>query len=45
VVRAAWDPDGICNPGKVLPTPRLCGERAGKYNPHPLEAAGVIGRG
>jgi glycolate oxidase len=44
-VRAAWDPDGICNPGKVFPTPRLCGERPGKYTPHPLEAAGVIGRG
>jgi glycolate oxidase len=44
-VRGAWDPDGICNPGKVFPTPRLCGERAGPYRPHPLEAAGVIGRG
>jgi glycolate oxidase len=44
-VRAAWDPDGICNPGKVLPTPRLCGERPGPYRPHPLEAAGLIGRG
>jgi glycolate oxidase len=44
-VRAAFDPDGICNPGKLLPTPRLCGELGGKYKPHPLEAAGVIGRG
>jgi hypothetical protein len=25
-VRAAFDLDGLCNPGKVLPTPRLCGE-------------------
>src|SRR5439155_804991 len=23
-VRRAFDPDGICNPGKVIPTPRLC---------------------
>ena len=43
-VRAAFDPAGICNPGKVLPTPRLCGERPGKYRPHPLEEAGVIER-
>src|SRR4051794_36798233 len=43
-VRAAFDPGGICNPGKVLPTPRLCGERPGKYRPHALEEAGVIER-
>jgi glycolate oxidase len=43
-VRAAFDPGGICNPGKVLPTPRLCGERPGPWKPHPLEAAGVIER-
>jgi glycolate oxidase len=43
-VRAAFDADGICNPGKVLPTPRLCGERPGKYRPHPLEESGVIER-
>jgi glycolate oxidase len=43
-VRTAFDPEGICNPGKVLPTPRLCGERPGKYRPHPLEESGVIER-
>ncbi|MCU1627839.1 MAG: D-lactate dehydrogenase (cytochrome) [Pseudonocardia sp.] len=43
-VRTAFDADGICNPGKVLPTPRLCGERPGKYSPHPLEESGVIER-
>jgi glycolate oxidase len=43
-VRRAFDPDSLCNPGKVLPTPRLCGERLGPYRPHPLEAAGVIER-
>jgi glycolate oxidase len=43
-IRAAFDPQGICNPGKVLPTPRLCGERPGPYRPHPLESAGVIER-
>src|SRR5438309_2657629 len=25
-VRAAFDPTGLCNPGKIIPTPRGCGE-------------------
>jgi glycolate oxidase subunit GlcD len=25
-LRAAFDPDGVCNPGKILPTPRFCAE-------------------
>ena len=29
LVRCAFDPDGLANPGKVFPTPRLCGERPG----------------
>jgi glycolate oxidase len=44
LVRAAFDPKGVCNPGKVLPTPRLCGERPGPWRPHPLEQTGVIER-
>ena len=43
-VRSAFDPGRLCNPGKLLPTPRLCGERPGKYRPNPLEEAGVIDR-
>jgi glycolate oxidase len=43
-VRGAFDPAGICNPGKLLPTPRLCGEQPGKFQLHPLEEAGVIER-
>ncbi len=43
-LRAAFDPDGLCNPGKIFPTPRLCGERPGPFRQHPLEAAGVIER-
>ena len=43
-VRSGFDPHRLCNPGKVLPTPRLCGERPGKYRPHPLEESGVIER-
>jgi glycolate oxidase len=40
-VRCSFDPDNIANPDKVFPRPRLCGEKAGKYTPHPLETAGV----
>ena len=43
-LRCAFDPDGRVNPGKVMPTPRLCGEVPGPYRRHPLEAAGVIER-
>jgi glycolate oxidase len=42
--RGAFDRARLCNPGKLLPTPRLCGERPGKYQPHPLESSGVIER-
>ncbi|HTW18719.1 MAG TPA: FAD-linked oxidase C-terminal domain-containing protein, partial [Mycobacteriales bacterium] len=41
LVRCAFDPAGLCNPGKVFPTPRLCGERPGRARPHPLQQAGV----
>jgi glycolate dehydrogenase FAD-linked subunit len=43
-VRAAFDPKGLCNPGKVFPTPRLCGEVPGPYRAHPVEAAGLAER-
>ena len=43
-LRRAFDPDGLCNPGKVLPTPRLCGEVPGPYRAHPLEKAGLAER-
>jgi glycolate oxidase len=43
-VRSAFDAAGRCNPGKVLPTPRLCGEVPGPYRRHPAEAAGVAER-
>ena len=37
----ALDPAGIMNPGKLLPTPRLCGEVPGPYRRHPAEREGV----
>jgi glycolate oxidase len=41
LLRCAFDPDGLCNPGKVFPTPRLCGEVPGaRRGVHPLVAAG-----
>jgi glycolate oxidase len=43
-LRRAFDPEGLCNPGKVLPTPRLCGEVPGPYRVHPLERIGVAER-
>ena len=43
-LRSAFDPDGRANPGKVLPTPRLCGEIPGPYRMHPLERIGVAER-
>ena len=44
LVRCAFDPGYICNPGKVFPTPRLCGETPGPYRRRPAEAAGLAER-
>src|SRR6476619_5116096 len=42
LVRCAFDPDGISNPGKIFPTPRLCGEVPGRRKGvHPLQEAGL----
>jgi glycolate oxidase len=43
-VRDAFDPSDLCNPGKALPTPRLCGEVPGMYRPHAIEVAGLAER-
>jgi glycolate dehydrogenase FAD-linked subunit len=43
-LRRAFDPAGLANPGKVFPTPRLCGEVPGPYRAHPLERAGSVER-
>jgi glycolate oxidase len=41
MVRCAFDPDGLCNPGKIYPTPRLCGEVPGRQKKvHPLVESG-----
>lgn len=42
LVRCAFDPEGIANPGKVFPTPRLCGEVPGRHQgAHPLQESGL----
>ena len=42
LVRCAFDPSGIANPGKIFPTPRLCGEVPGRHKgAHPLQEAGL----
>jgi glycolate oxidase len=41
LVRCAFDPQNISNPEKIFPRPRLCAERTGPYQPHPLETAGI----
>ncbi|MGH9295594.1 MAG: FAD-linked oxidase C-terminal domain-containing protein, partial [Acidimicrobiales bacterium] len=41
-LRCAFDPAGLCNPGKIFPTPRLCGEVPGRHKGvHPAQEAGV----
>jgi glycolate oxidase len=44
LVRCAFDPLQLSNPSKVFPRPRLCGEKPGRYEPHPLEVAGIAER-
>jgi glycolate oxidase len=42
MLRCAFDPAGLSNPGKIFPTPRLCGEVPGAHHgPHPLAVPGV----
>ncbi len=41
LVRCAFDPDALSNPGKIFPTPRMCGEVPGRNRgAHPLVEAG-----
>src|SRR5438128_1923967 len=44
-LKSAFNPTGLCNPGKVFPTRKSCGE-AGPvaYRPHPIEERGLAQR-
>jgi glycolate oxidase subunit GlcD len=39
-VRAAFDPTGLCNPGKIIPTPRRCSEGRGQTRRGDAETRG-----
>jgi glycolate oxidase len=39
LVRRAFDPEGLANPGKIFPTPKSCGESLGRLVE--LKAQGV----
>jgi glycolate oxidase len=41
LVRCAFDPNHLSNPGKLFPRLRLCGDKAGPHVPHALEKAGI----
>jgi glycolate oxidase len=43
-VRDAWNPRGLCNPGKIFPSRKACGEASIAYRPHPIEAQGLAQR-
>jgi glycolate oxidase len=42
-LRCAFNPRNLCNPGKIFPTPRLCGEVPGvRHGPPPMVASGEV---
>jgi glycolate oxidase len=44
-LKTAFNPTGLCNPGKVFPTKKSCGEAgAVAYRPHAIEAQGLAQR-
>ncbi|MBI2207257.1 MAG: FAD-binding protein [Candidatus Rokubacteria bacterium] len=43
-LKRAFNPTNLCNPGKIFPTKKSCGEVAVGYRPHPIEAKGLAQR-
>jgi len=44
-LKVAFNPTGLCNPGKVFPTKKSCGEAGSvAYRPHPIEERGLAQR-
>jgi glycolate oxidase len=44
-LKRAFNPHGLCNPGKVFPTRKTCGEAGPQaYRPHPIEEQGLAQR-
>src|SRR3989338_3552436 len=43
-VKEAFNPRGLCNPGKILPTKKACVETGPAYRAHPIEEQGLAQR-
>jgi glycolate oxidase len=43
-LRGAFNPRGLCNPGKIFPSRKACGEAGIAYRPHPIEEKGLAQR-
>jgi glycolate oxidase len=44
-LKSAFNPSGLCNPGKIFPTKKSCGEVGPvAYRPHPIEEKGLAQR-
>ena len=44
-LKHAFNPANLCNPGKIFPTKKSCGEVGGAaYRPHPIEEKGLAQR-
>jgi glycolate oxidase len=43
-VKEAFNPTGLCNPGKIFPSNKACVEVGPAYRPHPIEEKGLAQR-
>jgi glycolate oxidase len=43
-VKDAFNPTGRCNPGKIFPSRKACGESGIAHRPHPIEEQGLAQR-
>ncbi len=43
-LKQAFNPTGLCNPGKIFPSRKACVEAGPAYRPHPLEEKGLAQR-
>jgi glycolate oxidase len=43
-LKEAFNPSGLCNPGKIFPSRKACVETGPAYRPHPLEEKGLAQR-
>jgi glycolate oxidase len=44
LVKDAFNPTGLCNPGKIFPSNKACVEVGPAYRPHPIEEKGLAQR-